>query len=412
VEGYTFKSFKNLRAWVRNDLCEDLSGGKLEELLRGLFGSRPASAVIKKGSYKTLFKEDVEGRSCVVKQYCSPGLLRQLKTVFAASRAMREFKAAASMQGRGIPTAPVLLVAEMRRYGMVREGAVAFSFIEGAQELRDFLFYEKGVPLTERRAVIAQCGRISAAIFKNKVFQYDLALNNFLIRHGAGGYELYFIDCERVDIAREPSRSEKYDILARLNRVGAEVSLGDRFAFIKGFIEEDPQVAEGPHAFAAELQKQTVAVITDGLNRGRLTSIYTHARYDRIDMKGCTGLCRKGYSAAGIVAVFEKAPSGDCFFDVTLPQSGDGGILKAFAFPGSGAQRMWASITALMLAGAPLELPCALVSDGRRGLLLLRPAACDRFKSFFDIRSRRRAFLEEHLPGAFRRTAAFIDKAC
>ena len=46
---------------------------------------------------------------------------------------------------QAIPTAAPLMLAEKKSFGMVRESAVVLEFIEGAQELRDFFFYDRTI---------------------------------------------------------------------------------------------------------------------------------------------------------------------------------------------------------------------------------------------------------------------------
>jgi hypothetical protein len=53
---------------------------------------------------------------------------------------LNEFTAANYIVDKGIATPQPLLFAERKKFGAVRESLIAISFLEGAQDLKDFLF--------------------------------------------------------------------------------------------------------------------------------------------------------------------------------------------------------------------------------------------------------------------------------
>lgn len=407
MQGYSYKKYSNVCVWIKESLERNFSDTQLRDLCLRLFSKDNNSAIIKEGAYKKIFTINIHTTPGLVKLYRSPGILRQLKTFFSPSPAMREFQASAYIHNKGIPTAEPLLMAERKKWGCVQEGLVVIRFIEEAQELRDFLFYEKNSGLAEKRKMITGFGRLTGEIFKKRIFQYDYALNNFMIRKAGGLYQLYFIDFEKVEIDREPSREQKLDILARLNRVGREVTARDRISFLRGYIQADP-VSANTHALARELQLETIKALKRDVSRSRLTSIYTHARYDRIKLQGYTGLCKKGYSALDIASKTKSIPAGMPQADISLSPGQSEAVLKVRQFTGKGAEKIWATMSMLIIAGAPLELPHALIEDGVRGFLLFPQAAFKQFKIFTTAESSLRNFIEANFPDEFAQIKALI----
>lgn len=397
MKGYTHRRCHGFRCLVRDDLAQRFSDAALHGLCRELFAKDCAAEVVKRGTYKTLLKKSVIDTSCIVKKYRIPGLVRKLKSLVRPTRPRQEFAAACFISSRGIPTAAPLLLAEHLRLGLVREGLVVMPFIAGAQELRDFLFYGKA-PDRERKNVLSRFGALTAKIFGSGIFQYDYALNNFLVRREQGAYQCYFIDFEKVLINRTASREQKLDILSRLNRVGREVSVRDRMIFLRGYLAADPGIARSAHDLARELQQQTIATLRSDLERRRLTSIYTHARYDRIQTRGYTGLCKKGYAPDEIVAAVKKLPPGTGFHDVELMHEGSSIRLRLLRAAAGEAAYLWSILSTFIIAGAPLVLPHLLLQDNAGGFLGFETALLEQYRLFLTGNLPARRAIERYFP--------------
>jgi len=398
MEGYVKKSFSSIQALVRQDIAAACPGDDLENFCRALFKEPPAERLIKKGSYKTIYRSELGNNPCIIKTYKNKGLLGMLKSAAVPSRARQEFAAAAFIHGAGIKTAAPLVLAEKKSFGLVLEGAVALEFIAGAQELRDFFFYDRTILPQERWRVAEEFGSLTARIFQKGVFQYDFALNNFLIRREGGGFGLYFIDFERVRLQSRISRELKVNVLARLGRAGAEISLKDRLRFLRGYLAQEPAFSPGLHALAAEMIGATVSAIRHDLARGRLTTIYTHARYDRIQHDGRTGLCRKGTDMkvllSAVSALSGREPAGQ----LVIKHEGKSLVMRAVYLEPLEAEAAWAALTALIIAGMPIGLPHALVCSEITGCLLLEPSMRAAAERFFAAGSRSARFVVRHFP--------------
>ena len=398
MQGYQRKIFNTIHALVRQDIATACTDEIMASFCRSLFAEPPAERLIKRGSYKTIARSELGAIPCIVKTYKNKGLLGMLKSAALPSRGRQEFTAAAFIHGQGISTAAPLMLAEKKTLGMVRESAVALEFINGAQELREFFFYDRSIPPGERWRLAGQFGRLTAAIFQKGIYQYDFALNNFLIRREADGFGLYFIDFERVRLRSLISREQKLDALARLGRVGAEISLKDRLRFLRGYLGQEPDFSPDLHALAAEMVAATVAAIRHDLARGRTTSIYTHARYDRIQHDGRTGLCRKGADLQVLLSAVAALSGRESAGQLVIRHEGKSLVMRAVYLEPQEAEAAWVALTALIIAGMPIGLPHALVCSEITGCLLLEPSmrpACERF---FAADSRSARFVIQHFP--------------
>lgn len=411
IDGYLQKKINGLHVTVRRDIAGRCAQSELEAFCASFFADPPAEQLIKRGSYKTIYRAKLGEDPCIVKTYENKGLTGMLKSAAVSSRARQEFAAAAFIHGQGIKTAAPLMLAEKKSLGMVRRSAVVLEFIDKARELRDFFFYDRSIAAAERRHVAGEFGGLTAAIFQKGIYQYDFALQNFLIRREPdGSFGLYFIDFERVRLKNAVSREQKIDVLARLARVGLEVSLKDRLRFLRGYLAQEPGFAESLHQAAAEMMPATLASIAADRSRRRLTSIYTHARYDRLQQAGRTGLCRKGTDAAVLLsavgAISGREPAGQ----LVIRHEGKSLVLRAVYFEPQEAEDAWAALTALKIAGMPLELPFALICSEITGCLVLDPLLAARCGPFLTSSSRSACFVRRHFPAEVQLLKSLLAK--
>jgi len=390
MQGYKQKKISTADIIVKDSIAAAYDDAQVYEVCRGLFDNRSGSGLQKKGAYKTILRADVFGMPCIVKHYTNRGAVRLAKSLFARSKARHEFDAGRYIHQSGIATAEPLLLAEVRRWGAVREGLVIMPFIAGARELRDVLFDRRGMRPGQRRALVASFGRLTGKIFQSGIFQYDYSLNNFLVTRQGDGHRLWFIDFERVVVGKDLSADRKLELLGKLNRAGNEVRLAERLRFLQGFLETDTSVAVTVKACAAKVQQRTVLVLKRDVKRLRLTSLYTHARYDRISLPGYTGLSKKGFSVNQAIQRTAGFSAGQA---VLLD---DGETLQTVMLPPEKARRAWAALTLLIVAGLPLPLPEALVEDGRRGIIFFKPGSYTGLESFSDARSPLGCFIGKH----------------
>ena len=356
-----------------SSMAASVPDSQLRDECLALFDQADPGAVLKQGAYKTILSGTVCNTPCVVKRYAAGGLLRNLKAAFGFSRAAREFRSAAAVSRRGIPTAAPLLLAERRR-GILCEGLVALPFLSGARELREVFFQKAGLSARERAGIAFDFGRLTARIFRCGIYQGDYSLNNFMVRREGAAYRIYFIDFERVVLKKKLAAAEKIELLAKLNRVGREVCRTDRLRFLAGYLEESPEAAPGVRQLAGAVGEMTIRVLKRDVRRGRLTSLYTHGAYNRIALHGYSGLCRRGYDPAEVAARVRGIGPETPAAAVSLHCGEREQALRAVQFEGRRASHAWAALSTLIIAGLAAGLPPVLIEDGRRGFIIMDPA--------------------------------------
>lgn len=372
--GYTYKRLGGVRALIHERLAAGYSDQQWADFFSRLFAVDDGPDVLKAGAYKTVLRAELHGAACIVKRYCNRGLLRRIKSLVRPSRARQEFRAALAISRAGIPTPAPLCLAELRRAGLVAASLVVLELIGNAQELQEVFFATGGCPGSERREIVAGFGRLTGRIFQQGIFQSDYSLNNFLLQADRAGRRIFFVDFEKVRMRPALDWPTKIWLLAKLNRVGRQVSRTDRLRFLRAYAEQDPGISAGLKDLARTLQTETLRVLASDLKRQRLTSIYTNRTYEKVNLRGWIGLCRKGYSPEEIlsqVAAISQTSDGTL---LRLHCPGSERSLIALQFPDRDAVRLWALINTLKVAGAALELPEVLAQGSGRGFLVLDPA--------------------------------------
>jgi len=395
---------------IQNDLYRISSDEWWHDFCARLLSEEMPGEVLKQGTYKTLLKCTIGSQQCIVKKYRIPGVLRQLRTLVIPSRPRQEFLAGCFINSQGILTAAPLLLVERRRYGLVREGLVAMPFIEDALELRDFLF-SSGIASGERYAVARMFGRLTAEIFKKGIFQYDYALNNFLIRKEGEKWQLYFIDFEKVLPRKQASCDQKLDVLSRLNRVGRQVSIRERLQFARGYYEQDPDSAQSRQVFIRRLHHATIVALRADLARSRATSIYTHARYLRIDSPQHTGLYKKEYHLDDIMRICENLTGNRVLHEVVLKGRSRTVTLKVLMANRDKIQRAWAMLNVFVVAGAGFDLPEFFLCDRQRGCIGFEASALQTDITFLTSPSPVQRFLQTHFPNELHWLLLFLTQA-
>ncbi len=352
--------------------CEAVADAAWHRICRSLFNDGDGVTVLKKGRYKTIMISRMpDGESCIAKKYTEKGMLRKLKATLRGSRAQREFAAAQYVRSAGIPTPAPLFVAEKTAAGLVTESIVGFCYIESALELKD-LFFEQDMQPQQRWALAESFGRLTADIVKSGIFQSDYSLNNFIGLPSKEGIQLFFIDFERVCTGGRVPLEDRLLLMAKLNRVGRQVCGTDRLRFLRGYRSVDPEIGDSIRRSARAVQEKYIELLRRDLQRGRMTSLYTHAQYERISQRGYKGLCRKGFDCSGLLnrlsSLQEQTAGGLLAFGTCGEKAADTFCITCTA---DRARALWTIISTCVIAGAPCGLPRAVVDDGFRGWLLL-----------------------------------------
>ncbi|MDX1778877.1 MAG: lipopolysaccharide kinase InaA family protein, partial [Thermodesulfobacteriota bacterium] len=379
LEGFNTRLFDNERWFIKQDASLILE----EELIPILSSSSffQQAVPIKKGKHKSLWRyvsPAVQGSEAyLIKRYQTKHLLGYLKTLATPSKALQELKAAHGIDRRGIPTPVPVAIGEKLTWKMVKESYVVLRELQNCQALNSYFLQEypaakSPAKLSEKRKVIKTLGNLAEKAHREGIFQSDFSLNNFLLtRDNQGTITILMSDFEKITLKNSLSSRQQITCLAKLNRVGREISLADRMRFLKAYVG-DRASAHHLVSLGRTIQKRTIELLKQDYLRGRVTSVYTDALYEKFDQENSTGYFKRGYKAEDILEVIRRFdlmakshPSAEVrereeiAIEITL--NGTAQQLRAVRYISQGktlpARALWTKISTLVLAGLPLELP-------------------------------------------------------
>ncbi len=395
-KGYTPLSCEGVRWLVRKDIHPSVKEQLLPTLSSSSFFKK--SRAIKEGARKSLWEFSVSGdggdEGYLIKRYQSKGVISRLKTLFISSKAARELKAARAIELQGIPTTPPVAMGERRRWGCITESLVVLKKLQECRDLNQYFLKEYPAltlhqDLLEKRMIIEEFGRFARNVHQAGILQTDFSLNNFLLTRDARGKpQLYLSDFEKVTIRHRLSFDQKVKCLAKLDRVGREISAPDRWRFLKSY--QGGEDRKGIKSFARTVYERTLSLLKQDMARGRITNVYTDALYERYEEQGIKGYYRKEYKLEDILDIIHRfdllaksLPSADAKHREELQLELAHGskmqlltVMRYINHPGStSASALWTKMCILFMAGIPIDLPHVVmeveVKDNREGYLFI-----------------------------------------
>ena len=397
IEGFNTRLVNDVSWLIDKEVCFTLE----EELIPLLSSSAffKQTVPIKKGKHKSLWRfipsAGQEDETYLIKRYETRHLLDHLKTFTSSSKALQELKAARGIHQRGILTPVPVAIGEKLIWKMVKESYVVFRELKQCQTLNSYFL--QGYPaeksshkISDKRKVIKTLGALAAKAHREGVFQSDFSLNNFLLTGGTqGNITIYLSDFEKITLKKSLSSRQQITCLAKLNRVGREISLADRLRFLQSYVG-DKASAHHLVSLARTIQKRTLELLKQDYLRGRVTSVYTDALYEKYQRENITGYFRRGYNIDDILAVIRRFdllaksdPSADIKqreeVQVEIALNGTQQPLSAVRYSTHAqtisARTLWTKICTLVLAGLPLEIPHAFmevkVKSNQEGYLFI-----------------------------------------
>lgn len=396
MKGYISKKFKNMNILVSENIMFSLTDRKLYELVSSLFNENREEHIFKRTTYKTIFKSELCGTPCFVKRYINSNAAKLIKSIFRSSMSLNEFTVANYIADKGITTPNPLLLAERKKLGAVSESLIAISFLDEAQDLKDFLFDSGFDSFAARKRFFCEFGILTKKIFESRIYQDDYSINNFMIRKEEGFSRIYFIDFERVKIDTEVTEDLAIRLLAKLNRIGKIVSLTDRLRFLKGFMSGKSENRQGLKTLASKIQRETLIVLKRDFKRLRLTSLYTCNSFDHIRKGSLKGLYLIGYDVAEIEKLTSQKADKSFPFQVSLSFGGSEKKLKVFKFDGKNADKAWSTLSNLIVAGLKADLPDILVQEKDNGIVAFEESAFRRLKQTLSFEMKKKSFLTDN----------------
>ena len=394
IEGYTTFSCQDVKWLIRKDIPIPVKGKVISDLSSSTFFEQ--NTPIKQGKRKSIWLFTLSGGATyLIKRYETRHFLAYIKNLIVASKAARELKAATTIAQKGVSTIVPVAMGEKGWRGLVKEGYVIFKLLEECQDLNNYFLKEcpaekSEQSFAERRMIIKELGTLARKVHEEGILQSDFALNNFLLtKDKAGGVKIYLSDFEKITIQRSLSFSQKARCLAKLNRVGREISATNRLRFLKSYCAGDDN-RQRFLSLAKTIQKRTINLLKQDAERGRITSVYTDALYDKYEQADIGGYYRKGYKIEEILNTIQKfdllaksLPSSDMKQreEITMELSCEDILqpLKVIRHLNHtnniSARTLWIKMSTLYMAGIPLDIPHVFmemnVKDNREGYLFI-----------------------------------------
>jgi len=352
---------------------------------------------LKKGKQKAIYllrlKAENKTQEFFLKVYYHYGISRWIKPYLKHPRGTHEFYTGLQIIQRNISTIVPCAGGIKKRGGAILESYFLSEKMAHTENFNLFLLRESPngdlIP-TNRSPIMENLGVLIRTMHAMGVLQKDLAPNNFLLGIGKGNYgKFYLVDYERVKIIRSVPEAIQKWVLSKLNRIGLEVSLSDRFHFLHAYRPELDK--EAFKKLAKEINGRTVFQIKKDISRPRMSNVYIAARYLFFQQDDYWGFCRKGYDLNSLLMYIsqpEKADSskhGIFFWRKANSQSSEKIRINKGSKKNS-PEKLWAIIWGLKLARIPVISPVALVAKrgGKKDGFLVMPVRKDT-KSFQDF---------------------------
>lgn len=386
---FVFKKTGTLHLLIHKNLQNRLSDKWWHNMC---FNNYTDGCLIKKGTHKTVFTLALKEKIFFVKKYSTTGFFGRLKSLFCISRAKREFLAAVYMKKKGIASPEPLFLAEAKKGPLVTESFFGMTFLTDAVELKDIFFKLPGIARIEKSRIAEETGRLAGRVFQSGIVQQDCSVNNFMAVKSGSGFMPVFIDFEKVQVGKQIPSEEKHGLLAKLNRVGKEISLTDRFRFLRGYRQTDPEASPALVDLARQVHRNTLDLLKKDLRRKRATSIYTHAQYSRIKKSGAQVIFRKGLNPDELIHQTSGLKSGARH----IQQNGSATQLPVLRVTPRQALTVWSVINVLIVAGLPVDMPLCLVQHPDHGVILFSDGFLGQYRRFSGSTGRLKQFFDNH----------------
>ncbi len=367
------------------------------------------SIILKKGRRKSFSRlgATIGGNEVYLKTFRLKGILQRLKYWLLKSKALKELEVSLVARERGVPVVLPMAAGEKRRKGFLQESYLLIQRLPEALDLLEYLRMHNITPRNKAR-IIEALGRLARKVHDKGILQEDFALNNFLLantqdtqgrqalnRSGTGqapdltgSGQVFLIDFERSRVRHELSTKEREWTLAKLNRIGADFTLADKFRFLRAYCDTREEFECLPRW--ERLEKYTHQILESDARRIAAASVkggrgYKLHRDDRL-----TCYFREGHSLEELLSLVQTRQElheehrGQFKVLRHRGQIGKGKkkenvLIYEFVAPQKGialAKRAWQVTNGLLKAYFPVNPAMAAMEwtqkEGYRGTLMLK----------------------------------------
>ncbi len=406
MKDFFFKRIGNLNVLIQKKLKNTFTDKWWHDICSANYNK---CCLIKRGTYKSVFTKSFKGNIFFIKKYKNPGCCGIIKSVFFNSRAKKEFCAGIYIKSRGIPSPEPLFMAEVKEGLAVKESFIAMSFLHNAVELKDIYFKLSDIKLNEKNMLTKEVGRLTGRVFENAILQQDCSVNNFMVIKDGKGLKPVFIDFEKVKINRKISDGKRTELLAKLNRVGREISLKDRLRFLRGYIEVDRGIAPSIRILAQRVQENTVKLLKKDIKRKRATSIYTHGEYIRIKSGTTKAIFRKDLNPDELIEKTVDMKESKAEISGFNNHNSEIKLLN-FKLQAEKALKLWSVINILIVAGLPVDMPLCLIQTDDKGFIIFSEIFFEQYKDFTIKKTGINIFLNRNFSKELLLLEAFVQR--
>ena len=189
--------------------------------------------------YRAAARVEVPGLgSLLLKVHRPRGLADRLRAALRASRARAEWDAARFLEGAGVPTPELLVLAERRRGFVVEQAATAARFLPARETFAPAL---RAQPAAKAHALLVRAARWVRAMHDRGISHGDLHSGNVLVGPGPGDRaEIHVVDLHTVRTGRPVSPCVREAQLARwLHSLASVAGPGGRLRSLRAYLGDD-----------------------------------------------------------------------------------------------------------------------------------------------------------------------------
>ena len=159
-----------------------------------------------------------DGTERVVKEYRAGGFARRLEDWLRPASALREWRAAQRLEGRGV-AAPAALALVLPAPLSAGSAFVLLEAIAGAEPVNRYVLRRcVGAAARARRLRLADAvADHLRSLHERGIEHRDLKGSNLLVRERGAGFELFLVDLAEVRFSRHVGEAHRLEALAQLN---------------------------------------------------------------------------------------------------------------------------------------------------------------------------------------------------
>ncbi|MCX8118173.1 MAG: hypothetical protein N3G78_09600 [Desulfobacterota bacterium] len=250
---FSVKQNKPFTFYSRRDFPLDLLVRAIERH-RTFVEKTPALLVKQSPEVKVSIFQAGDKRICV-KQFCYPHWWDRLKERCRRSKGVRAWVGGNGVRVRGVPSVPLLGLAERRERGLPRESLLIMEAPEG-EELDRFLC--KGFEDDEaKKRFIRDFSQWLSRLHQREVFHQDMKACNILVSREDQQWSFKLLDLEDIRLGKKIDEKRLFKNLLQLNTsIPHFISPKDRLRFIKWYLHQNP-VIRGRKTFLRRLVRES-----------------------------------------------------------------------------------------------------------------------------------------------------------